>query len=122
MATKRSRSSRGWAGFDASSSTRSLKSSQESSRLMKRCGSARTSSAGDASGPAGVLAAGDASVGASGADAVRDGARGRDYETVFAPLDGVDGVLVVVAAEDQLRAEVGEGVEGLLRIGEAVAA
>src|SRR5918997_273149 len=60
--------------------------------------------------------------GAAGADAVGDGPRGGDYEAVHALLDGVYGVLVVVAAEDQLRAEVGEGVEGLLRVGQAVAA
>src|SRR5919107_3190008 len=54
-------------------------------------------------------------------DTVRDGPRGRDDQTVGAPLDSVDGVLVVVPAEDQLSTEVGEGVEGSLRIGEAVA-
>ena len=43
-------------------------------------------------------------------------------EAARAPLDGVDGVLMVVAAEDQLRTEVGEGVEGLLGVGEPVAA
>src|SRR5215212_300304 len=60
---------------------------------------------------------------ASGTDTIRDGPRGRDDQTVCAPLDSVDGVLVVVSAEDQLGTEVGEGVEeGLLRIGEAVAA
>ena len=59
---------------------------------------------------------------ASGTETVRDGTRGRDDQTVGAPLDGVDGVLVVVPAENQLGTEVGEGVEGLLRIGEAVAA
>ena len=58
---------------------------------------------------------------ASRTDTVRDGPRGRDDQTVDAPLDGVDGVLVVVPAENQLGTEVGEGVEGLLRIGEAVA-
>ena len=35
---KRTRSSRGWRGLDASSSTRSLKASHDSSRLMKRAG------------------------------------------------------------------------------------
>ena len=35
---KRSRSSSGWRGFSASSSTRSLKASQDSSRLKKRSG------------------------------------------------------------------------------------
>ena len=40
MDTKRSRSSSGWRSFSASSSTRWLKSSQDSSRLMKRSGSA----------------------------------------------------------------------------------
>jgi hypothetical protein len=57
----------------------------------------------------------------SSTDTVRDGPRGRDDQTVGAPLDSVGGVLVVVPAEDQLSTEVGEGVEGLLRIGEAVA-
>src|SRR5215208_5542095 len=60
--------------------------------------------------------------GAPRADAVGDGSGGRDYEAVRAALDGVYGVQVVVAAEDQPRAEVGEGGEGLLRVGEAVAA
>ena len=55
-------------------------------------------------------------------DTVRDGPRGRDDQTVGAPLYSVDGVLVIVSAEDQLGTEVGEGVESLLRIGEAVAA
>ena len=59
---------------------------------------------------------------ASGTDTVRDGPRGRDDQTVGAPLDSVDGVLVVVPAEDQLSAQVREGVEGLLRVGKAVAA
>src|SRR5918994_983040 len=40
---------------------------------------------------------------ASGTDTVRDGPRGRDDQTPGALLDGVDGVLVVVPAEDQLR-------------------
>ena len=57
----------------------------------------------------------------SSTDTVRDGPRGRDDQTVGAPLDSVDGVLVVVPGEDQLSTEVGEGVEGSLRIGEAVA-
>ena len=38
METKRSRSSSGWRAFCASSTTRWLKSSQDSSRLMKRSG------------------------------------------------------------------------------------
>jgi hypothetical protein len=59
---------------------------------------------------------------ASGTETVRDGTRGRDDQTVGAPLDGVDGILVIVPAEDQLSTEVGEGVEGLLGISEAVAA
>ena len=59
---------------------------------------------------------------ASGTDPVRDGPRGRDDQTVGTPLDGVDGVLVIVPAQDQLGTEIGEDVEGLLRIGEAVAA
>ena len=59
---------------------------------------------------------------ASRTDTVRDGTCGRDDQTVGAPLDRVDGVLVIVPAEDQLGTEVGEGVESLLRIGEAVAA
>src|SRR5215210_163668 len=54
-------------------------------------------------------------------DAIRDRPRGRDDQTAGAPIDGVDGVLVIVPAEDQLRTEVGEGVEGLLRVGDAVA-
>ena len=58
----------------------------------------------------------------SGTYTVRDGPRGRDDQTVGSPLDSVDGVLVVVPAEDQLSTEVGEGVEVLLGIGEAVAA
>jgi hypothetical protein len=59
---------------------------------------------------------------ASGTDTIRDGPRGGDDQTVGAPLDSVDGVQVVVPAEDQLGTEVGESVEGLLCIGEAVAA
>src|SRR5919107_1511051 len=59
---------------------------------------------------------------ASGTDTVRDGPRCRDDQTVGSPLDSVDGVLVVVSAEDQLGTEVGESVEGLLRVGKAVAA
>ena len=59
---------------------------------------------------------------ASGTDTVRDGPRGGDDQTVGAPLDSMDGVQVVVPAEDQLGTEVGEGVEGLFRIGETVAA
>src|SRR3712207_2645642 len=60
--------------------------------------------------------------GAPGAEAVRDRPRGRDDEAVDAPLDVVDGLQVVVAAEDKLGTEVGEGVEGLLGVGETVAA
>src|SRR5215207_2890730 len=56
------------------------------------------------------------------ADAVGDGARGRDDQAARPPLDGVDGILVVVPAQDQLSTQVGEGVQGLLRVGEAVAA
>jgi hypothetical protein len=59
---------------------------------------------------------------ASRTDTVRDGTCGRDDQTVGALLDSVNGVLVVMPAEDQLGTEIGEGVEGLLRIGEAVAA
>src|ERR687898_3152693 len=59
---------------------------------------------------------------ASGAEAIRDRARRRDHEPVDAPLDGVDGLQVVVAAENELGAELGEGVEGGLRVGETVAA
>jgi hypothetical protein len=41
---KRSRSSSGWAGLAASSSTRPLKASQEISRLKKRAGDAISAS------------------------------------------------------------------------------
>src|SRR5918993_2189491 len=43
---------------------------------------------------------------ASRTDTVRDGPRGGDDQTVGSPLDGVDGVQVVVPAEDQLGTEV----------------
>jgi hypothetical protein len=42
--TNRTRSRSGTRGFDASSSTRQLKASQESSRLKKRFGPARSAS------------------------------------------------------------------------------
>src|SRR5919107_1235965 len=50
--------------------------------------------------------------GAPWADAGRDRPRGRDDQAVDAPLDVVDGLQVVVAAEDELGTELGEGVEG----------
>src|SRR5215212_2206871 len=59
--------------------------------------------------------------GAAGTESVRDRTGGRDDEAVDSPLDGVNGVQVVMAAEDQLGTEVGEGVEGLLGVGEPVA-
>src|SRR5919199_4482674 len=60
--------------------------------------------------------------GAPGPKAVRDRPGCRDDEAVDTPLDVVDGLQVIMAAEDQLGAQRREGVEGLLGVGEPVAA
>ena len=64
--TKRSRSSSGWRGFSASSTTRWLKSSQESSRLRKRSGLSGAMPGAGGAASARRLAAGASSSGAEG--------------------------------------------------------
>src|ERR671932_697363 len=60
--------------------------------------------------------------GATRAKTVRDRAGGRDDEARGALLDGVDGLLVVMTAEDQLGSQRRKGPQCLLRVGEPVAA